>query len=592
MDVNGRTIQVVVAIDFGTSRSGYAYAFIGEKKDEKKPEPKPHFGWPDQPHPYEKTATYLLFSPERELEAWGYSARLKLAQLRKDKKAKEYHFLSNFKMALHEKKTETWDGRPIIVKGSQRIITVDTQEFPVIDLVADYLRCIKEYALRDLKRQTVGILMDDEILWCLTVPAIWTNADKQMMREAAEKAGLISSDRNDAERLLLVLEPEAAAVHCQAGISSEMGPGTCFMVIDAGGGTVDITVHKVVESMGSKELVLDEVTEGTGDTYGSIYVDREFQKYLISRFTDKIWQDFHEYDPLAFLKMMDEWEREKCSFDHRKKTVTNIPILNSLYKLLPELIHERLIDEQGDDENIELSHEKMEEIFYPALKGVVKQVEEQFHRLGKRKCDFIFLVGGFSSSPLLQEQIEEKFGSMVKKVVVPERPGAAVLLGAVSFGLDPSIIRARLSRLTYGIEFNDYFNSSIDPEEKKIDNPKGGFFCKNRFDIFVKVKESIAIDRAIRRTYYPLDEKQKVMGLFLYATKRETARYIDEPDLYKIGGLSISRNDVTSGYDWPVEVTMYFGKTEIKVEAKDPKTGKMEKIEITFSSTYFRDLLI
>src|SRR5206468_9825036 len=99
-----------------------------------------------------------------------------------------------------------------------------------------------------------------------------------------------------------------------------------------------------------------------------------------------------------------------------------------------------------------LSCEMMKNLFRLALEGIVEQVEKQFLRLGKRKCDFIFLVGGFSSSPLLQECIKEKFGSRVKKVVVPGRPGAAVLLGAVSFGLDPSVIRARRSCLTYGIE--------------------------------------------------------------------------------------------------------------------------------------------
>ncbi len=589
MDVNDKSLRVVIALDFGTSRSGYAYAFINEK------EPKLHFEWPAQAVPYEKTATHLLYTPTKDVESWGYSARQRLAQLRRDRKAKKYHFFQNFKMALHEKKTETWDRRPISIKNGQRIITVGTvEEFSIIDLVADYLRCIKEYALEDLRKQTAGILLDNEILWCLTVPAIWTNADKQMMREAAIKAGLISSDRNDTERLLLVLEPEAAAVHClekEASISSAMVPGTCFMVIDAGGGTIDITVHKVVESIGSKELVLDELTSGTGDTYGSTYVDTKFQEYLRNKITDKIWQDFHDYEPLAFLQLMAEWERQKCSFDYRQDIVTFISIVPPLYRILPESIHEKLNEEQGDDSYFELSRETMEALFQPALDGIVTKVEEQFRLLGRKKCDFIFLVGGFSSSPLLQKQISEKFGSRVKKIIVPSRPSAAVLLGAVSYGLDPSVIRARRSRLTYGIETMDDFNASIDPEEKKFESPQKGLRCKNRYSIFVKAGERVVIDRAIRRTFEPLYKDQKEMQLSCYVTKRKEARYIDEPGLFKIGEFTISRDDITSGYDWPVEVTMYFGKTEIKVEAKDLKAGKMENIEIKFSSTYFQEFI-
>ncbi len=597
MDVNGKTLRAVIAIDFGTSRSGYAYAFIKEEDPERasKEEPQPNFDWPEQPIPSEKTATYLLYSPEKCVEAWGYVARQRLAQLRwKDRaKSREYHFFSNFKMALHEKKTESRDGPSLTIKDGQRILTVDTQEFLVIDLIADFLSHIKEYALENLGKQTAGIIWEDEILWCLTIPAIWTDTDKKMMREAARKAGLISSDKSDAERLLLVLEPEAAAVRCleyEASISSEMTPGTCFMVIDAGGGTVDITVHKVVETMGSKELALEEVASGTGDSSGSIYVDRRFQGYLRRKFTDQIWQDFHDNEPLAFLEMIDSWEQAKCYFDPRKKPVTNIRIHTSLYKMLPKSILDNLIKEQDDDTIIPLTSGMMEDLFRPALEGIVRQVEEQFRRLDKKKCDFIFLVGGFAQSLLLQERIKEKFGPRVKKVVVPDRPGAAVLLGAASFGLDPSVIRSRRSRLTYGIEISDAFDPSIDPEGKKFDDPRGGFLCRNRFFIFVQSGESVAIDRAVQNICYPLYEDQKSITLSCYSTERKTARYTD--GLSKVGEFTISREDIANGYDWPVEVTMFFGKTEIKVVARDLKTGKTENIELSFSSTYFQEFLI
>ena len=65
-----KSFEVVVAIDFGTSCSGFAYKFkesdVSVFRDL----------WPDNPRPYPKTATYLLLSSTGEVEAWGYTCLL------------------------------------------------------------------------------------------------------------------------------------------------------------------------------------------------------------------------------------------------------------------------------------------------------------------------------------------------------------------------------------------------------------------------------------------------------------------------------------------------------------------------------------
>jgi len=71
-----------------------------------------------------------------------------------------------------------------------------------------------------------------------------------MMREAAIAAGLVqsasASDRNWRDRLKIITEPEAAAVHC-AHLSDlhHLKPSQNFIVCDAGGGTVDLAAYKV-----------------------------------------------------------------------------------------------------------------------------------------------------------------------------------------------------------------------------------------------------------------------------------------------------------------------------------------------------------
>jgi molecular chaperone DnaK (HSP70) len=84
----------------------------------------------------------------------------------------------------------------------------------------------------------------------LTVPAAWDAKGCDMMREAAIAAGLVQSshagDKNWRDRLRIITEPEAAAVHC-AHLSDLhlLKPSQNFIVCDAGGGTVDLAAYKV-----------------------------------------------------------------------------------------------------------------------------------------------------------------------------------------------------------------------------------------------------------------------------------------------------------------------------------------------------------
>lgn len=92
----------------------------------------------------------------------------------------------------------------------------------------------------------------------MTVPAIWRPAAKQFMREAACKAEMVSN--NAPEQLLIALEPEAASIHCREmkmrEFANEIGdatvsdvfarPGSKYLVIDIGGGTLDVTAHEIL----------------------------------------------------------------------------------------------------------------------------------------------------------------------------------------------------------------------------------------------------------------------------------------------------------------------------------------------------------
>ncbi|XP_053376193.1 heat shock 70 kDa protein 12A-like [Mercenaria mercenaria] len=241
---------VVVAIDFGTTYSGWAFSFRHEyERDPIKVSSK---NWQGGTLVSQKGPTCILIKPDgKTTDSFGYDAESKYAEKAEENEQDQWFFYKRFKMMLFKD------------KGMERNATLEDESgkklpaMTVFSLCIDYL---KKDVLDTLGRQVdIGLSVSD-IHWVLTVPAIWNDAAKQFMREAAQKAEI------PAKNLTICLEPEAASIYCRhlpVSKSSTVGEktslaqfssGTKYLVLDAGGGTIDITVHEVTDSGELKEL--------------------------------------------------------------------------------------------------------------------------------------------------------------------------------------------------------------------------------------------------------------------------------------------------------------------------------------------------
>ena len=159
------------------------------------------------------------------------------------------------------------------------------------------------------------------------------------MRQAATRAGLVESESS--ERLQLALEPEAACIACELE-SPSLRKGDAFMVLDCGGGTVDITMHRVLERR--PQMQLEELAAPSGGPFGSTFVDREFEKLMQDLVGDEA---FARFKPSAeWVQLMRAWEGLKLSFDSSEdgslethKLINVSPILDVRPRVLrpPEL---------------------------------------------------------------------------------------------------------------------------------------------------------------------------------------------------------------------------------------------------------------
>ncbi|KAI9343928.1 hypothetical protein DFJ73DRAFT_961055 [Zopfochytrium polystomum] len=195
--------KAIVGIDFGTSECGYSYAFTkpGERLDPRvdvfsnSPWPGTHGG---------KTATAILMkqddSGKWEVLSIGEQAVLAVSNMRPTDR-KQHFFVRHFKMRLYEPATNA----RLMIEDSYSSI-----KLKAVDVIGGLLGHIKGASLKQVRLATRATINEDDVLWVVTVPAIWRESAKKLMREAAETGGLIRPGKSAS--LLLALEPEAASM--------------------------------------------------------------------------------------------------------------------------------------------------------------------------------------------------------------------------------------------------------------------------------------------------------------------------------------------------------------------------------------------
>ncbi|GFH13650.1 chaperone protein, partial [Haematococcus lacustris] len=178
-------------------------------------------------------------------------------------------------------------------------------------VMADYLTFLRKYALNELAADVGNAAARlDNIQWCLTVPAMWSEGNKALMRRASFVAGLIK--KADSDALTIILEPEAAALHALDKQAPPLVAGMSVMVLDVGGGTADATVHNC-QALGG-QVVLSEATCAEGALCGSVYVDKEFRSFYRKAVGEAAFDKWAKDDRASLQQVMQEWEKIKCSY--------------------------------------------------------------------------------------------------------------------------------------------------------------------------------------------------------------------------------------------------------------------------------------
>ncbi|MBN3324367.1 HS12A protein, partial [Atractosteus spatula] len=620
----GPLYMVVVAIDFGTTSSGYAYAFT------KEPEcvhTMRRWEGGDPGVSNQKTPTTILLTPEGKFHSFGYAARDFYHDL-DPSESKHWLYLEKFKMTLHTTAN---------LSVETELQAANAKRVKALDIFAYALQFFKEQALKELSDQTGSEFDNADVRWVITVPAIWKQPAKQFMRQAAYKSGLVTPD--NPEQLIIALEPEAASIYCRklrlhqmidltckttvngcsptenvgAGMTqakehvrrnrqsrtflvenvigelwSELEEGDRYVVVDCGGGTVDLTVHQIRMPEGH----LKELYKASGGPYGSIGIDYEFEKLLCKIFGADFIEQFKIKRPAAWVDLMIAFESRKRAAAPDRTNPLNINLPFSFidyYKKYRGHSVEHALRKSNVDfvkwssqGMLRMNPDAMNALFKPTIDHIIQHLSELFQRAEVSNIKFLFLVGGFAESPLLQQAVQNMLQGRCR-IIIPHDVGLTILKGAVLFGLDPSVIKVRRSPLTYGVGvLNHRFVEGKHPAEKLL-LKDGTRWCTDVFDTFISADQSVALGETVKRSYTPAKPSQLVIIINIYCAEQDEVVFITDPGVRKCGTL---RLDLT-GTESPasrreIQTIMQFGDTEIRALAVDVATQKSVKANIDF----------
>lgn len=407
-------------------------------------------------------------------------------------------------------------------------------------------------------------------------------------------------------KLVLALEPECAALYCQQLTKNKVAahcrprPVDCstsnhYMVLDIGGGTVDVAVYNR-----KSEDISDSVLPPTGNDWGGTKVNEEYSKLLqvivddpqFTRFCEKRQCEAH-HKAVITTHIFHDFETAKRTFGSNTKQERSISLrLNR--KIVDfygadkiregvEALNDKRIELNGSDLLI-IHSPKVEELFSPVVTGIFDCVNSAIAKC-PIEIDAIYLVGGFGGCSYIYNKIRECPAFSKLRVITPRDHQLAVVKGAVLFQRNPSTMNSRICSAYYGFEATVKY----DPHQKherprrRYDYKREKFVTDNVFEIVIRKNQKVKYDKALEFPSYatPLSETSSKVELKLFKTYIDGIVYTRDangklyPGVEEIGKLELA----TPPSDLPlakhtISLTIYIGGPEFSYEVTNDETGE------------------